>query len=196
MLKTVSKSRQILNKLIFDPDGITWSKPTSLVKFSEQKVLDIYYKTLKDTGYANYDEMIIRVIGYNDTLINSALIAMTEEMPDIKDEVLCDHTKWYDDIEKNEVAFRMESISSYVCKVLDKYGITYVPFMEHMFEKPILNAFGINGILTVNDCQNSFVVYNDTKVMSGVGLNAVRNTQCNLVRSSTNEKQVMIGGKK
>ena len=64
--------------------------------------------------------------------------------------------------------------------------------MEHKFEKPIFNAFGINGILTVNDCQNSFQVSNDNHLMSNVGLNAVSDMQCNLIRSIIDTGQVMI----
>ena len=147
---------------------------------------------MKETGYANYDEIIIRVLSYNDAIINSALLAMSEETPDIKDEIICDHVKWYNHIEKNEVAVRLESISSYVCRVLNKYGITYVPFMEHGFEKPVLNAFGVNGILTVNDCQNSFQIGEINYPMNGVGLSAVHIIQCNLVRSSMDTRQVML----
>ena len=191
-MEVVPESRMILNKLIFDPNAIIWDKPTQLKKFSEKKVIEIYLDTMRETGYANYDEIIIRVLSYNDAIINSALLAMSEEMPEIKDEILCDHVKWYNNLEKNEVAVRLESISSYVCRVLNKYGVTYVPFMEHGFEKPVLNAFGINGILTVNDCQNSFQIGEINYPMNGVGLNAVHIIQCNLVRSSMDTRQVML----
>lgn len=190
-MRTIPRSREILNKLIFDPNAITWEKPVALRVFSEKKVLEIYMSTIIDTGYANYDEIIIRVLGYNDAIINSALLAISEEMPEYGDEIRCDHTKWYDNLEKNEVAYRLEAISSYVCRILNKYGVTYVPFMEHRFEKPILSAFGINGILTVNDCQNSFDVGEDNQTMICVGLGEVGRIQCNLVRSSI-DRQVML----
>ena len=192
MLKEIPKSRDLLNMLIFDQNSITWNKPSCLKKFSEEKVLEIYQDTLKETGYVNYDEIIVRVLGYNDAIINSVLLAMTEEQPELRDDIICDNAKWYNDIQKNEVAYRLESISEYVCRVLNKYGMTYIPFMEHKFEKPIFNAFGINGVLTVNDCQNSFQVSNDNHLMSNVGLNAVSDMQCNLIRSIIDTGQVMI----
>lgn len=151
--------RSILDKLVFDPDSIYKDK-SHLVSYCEEKILETYMRIVARTGTLNFDELVADVIMHNNEVIQMAATFLFNN-PDGEecigreafDLFRCDIAKWMRDIEREEVS-HYAPISNYIIKVLTKYNIAFVPYMEERYDDHTRDAFGIHGIVAVNDCQN------------------------------------------
>lgn len=151
--------RSILDKLIFDPDNIYMNK-NHLIPYCEEKIVDMYMRIVSRTGTLNFDELVAEVILHNNEIIQMAA-SFLFDYPDSRgcvgresyDLFRCDITRWMRDIERKEVS-AFAPISSFVIKVLTKYDLAFVPYMEERYEDHSREAFGVHGIVVANDCQN------------------------------------------
>lgn len=182
VVATTDSVRLILNQLIFDPNGITWKKDRSLEIFSENKVLEIYYGVIKDTGHINFDEVIIRILFHNEVTLLNAIKQIVADDPACRDEIICDNARIYRQLEKGEISCR-DTIPDYVCRVLNKHKLAYIPFMESKHNSPILREFGVEGICVINDCQNRLFEFDEDAPCNFLGLKEVYGGQCDVVRT-------------
>lgn len=179
---TIDKTRLILNQLIFDPCAITWDKGVELEKYSEDKVIEIYNGVVRETGHINFDELIVRVLFHNEMVLMEAMRSIMEEDPACRDEIICDNNRIYRQLERGEISCR-DTIPDYVCRVLNKHRLAYIPFMENKFSNPVLQEFGIDGICVVNDCQNRLFEFEEDAPCTFLGLKEVYGGQCNVIRT-------------
>lgn len=179
---TIDKTRLILNKLIFDPGAILWDKGKELEAYSENKVLEIYYEVIKDTGHINFDEVIVRILYHNEIILLEAIKEIMASDPACRDEIICDNTRIYRNLEKGEISCR-DTIPDYVCRILNKHRLAYIPFMESKHNSPVLREFGVEGICVVNDCQNQLFEFDEDAPCDFLGLKEIYSGQCNVVRA-------------
>ena len=179
---TTDRVRLILNKLIFDPSGITWKKSQELELFSENKVLEIYHEVIRDTGHINFDEVVIRILFHNEIILLEAIKELVAEDPCFKDEVICDNTRIYRQLERGEISCR-DTIPDYVCRILNKHNLAYIPFMESKHNSPVFREFGVEGICVINDCQNRLFEFDEDAPCDFLGLKEIYGGQCNVVRT-------------
>ncbi len=147
--------RDILDNLVFDPDHIVVDK-THLIPRCEQTIVDTYKRVVEKTGRLNFDEVVIEIIQRNYEILNFALSYVDQtnhiDNPDT-DLYFCDTEKWLKNIERAEVSACVP-ISFFIAKVLQKYNLAFIPYMEERYENHCADAFGVQGIIVVNDCQN------------------------------------------
>ena len=151
--------RNILDKLVFDPENIYMNKD-HLVPYCEEKIIDMYMRIVLRTGTLNFDELVADVILHNNEIIQAAALYLFD-YPDSKicigqdsyDLFRCDITRWMRDIERKEVSV-CAPISDFIVKVLRKHNLAFVTFMEERYDDHSKEAFGTHGVVVVTDCQN------------------------------------------
>lgn len=151
--------RQIFDNLIFDPEHTIVDK-THLITKCEETIIAMYDNIIKRTGKLNFDELVIEIIQRNHELIQFAAQQLwnSPEANDLPDEIssdllYCDVGRWMDNVEKAEVSAYVP-ISNFIAKTLTKYGRAFIPYMEERYENHCAYAFGVQGQIVVNDCQN------------------------------------------
>lgn len=179
---TVDKTRLILNKLIFDPNAISWDKGEELEAYSENRVIEIYNEVVRETGHINFDEIIIRALYHNEVLLLEAIGELVRSDPSYFDEVMCDNSRIYRQLERGEISCR-DTLPDYICRILNKHRLAYIPFMESKYNNPVLREFGVEGICVINDCQNNLFEFDEDAPCSFLGLKEVYGGQCNVIRN-------------
>ena len=179
---TIDKTRLILNKLIFDPSAIMWEKGKEVEAYSENKVLEIYNEVVRETGHINFDEMIIRVLYHNEVILLEAIREIANSDSTYRDEVMCDNSNIYHRLERGEISCR-DTLPDYVCRILNKHRLAYIPFMESKYSDPVLREYGVEGICVINDCQNMLFALDEDAPCTFLGLKEVYGGQCSIIRT-------------
>lgn len=147
--------RDILDNLVFDPEHTIVDK-RHLIPRCEKTILETYDRVVRKTGRLNFDELCIEIIQKNYEILNFALAYVEQtnhiDDPDV-DLYFCDTEKWLKQLERAEVSAYVP-LSHFIAKVLSVHNRAFIPYMEERYENHCAQAFGVQGIIVVNDCQN------------------------------------------
>ena len=121
----------------------------------------MYDNIVRKTGKLNFDELAIEIIQRNHELIQFAAQTMWNDPENAQylpqeisaDLLFCDMGRWIENVEKAEVSAYVP-ITNFVAKTLTKYNRAFIPYMEERYENHCAQAFGVQGQIVVNDCQN------------------------------------------
>ena len=160
MLKEGLELRQIFDNLIFDPEHVIVDKD-HLIPKCEETIIQMYDNIVFRTKKLNFDELVIEIIQRNHELIQFAANQLWNAQVDNRDLpnelsadlLYCDIGRWMNNVEKAEVSAYVP-ISNFIAKTLIKYGRAFIPYMEERYENHCAYAFGVQGQIVINDCQN------------------------------------------
>ena len=148
--------RDILDNLVFDPNHVVVEK-SHLIPRCEKTILETYDRVVSRTGRLNFDEVVIEIIQRNYEILNFALsyVEQTNHIddPDV-DLYFCDTEKWLKNLERAEVSAYVP-LSYFIAEVLTANNRAFIPYMEERYENHCAQAFGVQGVIVVNDCQNT-----------------------------------------
>ena len=172
--------RDILDNLVFDPEHVIVKKD-HLIPRCEKTILETYDRVIQRTGRLNFDELTIEIVQRNYEILNLALayVDQTDHIddPDV-DLYFCDTEKWLKNLEQAEISAYVP-LSNFIAKVLTAHGRAFIPYMEERYENHCAQAFGVQGMVVVNDCQNIlFPELTKSPYIQNLGLGDLERVQC------------------